>query len=167
MPGKRLDASAEGKPELILRLRRDLAFDLRDRLFVMSGGAQRHCVKARLPNIGVRIQPQSGRELRRRLVEMSEQKEDQPSVQWLGSSLGASSTDFRAFASAASGSYSGKSGCISSRARNQYGPANSGSSWRTLSASCRARLSAAIRSWAQPRSACSTYVKARHCHAAT
>ncbi len=80
------------------------------------------------------VQPQGGRELRRRLVEMTEQKEDHPSVQWLGSSLGASSTDFRAFASAASGSYSGKSGCISNRARNQSGPANSGSSWRTLSA---------------------------------
>src|SRR5215470_9003151 len=44
-------------------------------------------------------------------------KRTSPSVQWLGSSLGPSSTDLRASASAASGSYSGKSGSNSKRAR--------------------------------------------------
>src|SRR6516162_5533973 len=44
-------------------------------------------------------------------------KRTSPSVQWLGSSLGPSSTDLRASASAASGSYSGKSGSNSKRAQ--------------------------------------------------
>jgi len=70
IPAIRLDASAEEKPERVLWLRGGRGLDLGDRLFVVSGGAQRHCVRARFPYIGVRIQPQSGRELRRRLVEM-------------------------------------------------------------------------------------------------
>ena len=70
MSRKRLDASAEDEPERIPRLRGNRALDLRDRLFVVSGGAQRDCVRAPLLNIGMGVQPQGGRELRHRVVEM-------------------------------------------------------------------------------------------------
>ena len=38
--GKALDAPAEDEPERIPRLRGSRAFDLRDRLFVVAGGAK-------------------------------------------------------------------------------------------------------------------------------